>query len=152
MMDIEPSDYYVVETTATLSGNGGYGLLIETESEDERHDHGYAVQFDKSYAKSIVIRERIDGSESSPIMVTKLSDYITGADSSEWWNEEHTLAVEVESVSEKESALRILVDGVLVGSNDNIILIDANDGANKVGVRSWTSETEYNYLDYTKLD
>lgn len=151
MMDVAPSDHYMVETTATLMGNGGYGLLIETSSEDESHDQGYAVQFDKSYNKSIVIRERNNGNESSPLMIAKLSDYIPEADSSDWWNQEHTFAVEVMSTSDSKSTLNIFVDNVLVGDNKYTMIIDSNDGANKVGFRSWSSTTEYNYLDYKDM-
>lgn len=151
MMDVAPSDHYMVETTATLTGNGGYGLLIETKSEDESHDQGYAVQFDKSYNESIVIRERNNGNEGSPIIISKLSDYIPEAESSAWWNMEHTFAVEVKSVSNTQSALNIFVDNVLVGDSEYGIIIDSNNGANKVGFRSWNSTTEYGYLDYNDM-
>lgn len=151
MVDVEPSGHYMVETTATLSGNGGYGILVETRSEDASHDHGYSVQFDKSYNKSIIIRERENGRESSPIMVRELSSYISEAENASWWNEEHTFAVEVKSVSDSQSALNIFVDGVLVGNNEYTMLIDSEQGTNRVGLRSWNSTTEYNYLDYKDI-
>lgn len=152
MADVEPSEHYMVETTATLSGNGGYGILIGTRSEDASHDHGYSVQFDKSYNKSIIIRERENGQESSPIMIRELSNFIPEAQDESWWNEEHMFAVEVNSVSDSQSALNIFVDGVLVGKNDYTMLIDSTEGANMIGLRSWNSTTEYNYLDYKDMD
>lgn len=151
MADVEPSDHYMVGTMATLSGNGGYGLLVETRSEDANHDYGYSVQFDKSYNKSIIIRKRENGRESSPIMVQELSNFIPEAQNTSWWNKEHTFAVEVKSISDSQSALNIFVDDVLVGKNEYTMLIDSTEGANRVGLRSWNSTTEYNYLDYIDM-
>lgn len=68
-------------------------------------------------------------------MVRELSNFIPEAEDASWWNEEHTFTVEVKSVSDSQSALNIYVDDVLVGNNE-YMLIDSNEGANRVGLRS----------------
>ena len=150
--DTSISDHYKVETSASLSGSGGFGILVEATAEDATHDNSYAVQFDKTYNKSIVIRQRTDGKEGSPIAAVKVSDYIPAASADSWWNDEHVLSVEVEKVSDGQSALTVMVDGVKIGYGDSTAVVSPIEGADKTGLRSWTSETSYRYFDYTDLN
>jgi prepilin-type N-terminal cleavage/methylation domain-containing protein len=143
---------YTVTTTAILSEgtNGGYGILFETSltDNDVNKDTGYVLQFDRGL-NSIVIRERTEGSESSPILEVDNSDnsIIPDSNSDDWWSKKHeiTLAVTEAEGDGTNKEVDVYIDNELI-IDSFAFSSDVEAENNFTGFRSWHKETTYESL------
>jgi prepilin-type N-terminal cleavage/methylation domain-containing protein len=138
---------YTINTTATLNAgtSGGYGILFETSIDSDNKDSGYALQFDRGL-NAIVVRERENGVESSPIksVSNKDNSLIPASKTDEWWSEEHDIKLVVSDAIDQDGkkSITVYIDNDLVMEN---FVVDGNSDStnNYTGFRSWTTGTTY---------
>lgn len=167
--DVEASESYRVATTAILSDSSwGYGLLIESTLPEEdgtpvNDDSGWAVQFDRfgtEAADSLVVRERNDGNEGSPLHIPiRYADTQTPELDESWWESEHELTVEVIDRGDGVKAVSLYVDGNRIQHPDGtteytLDLTDKvpEDGRLYVGLRTWNDDVSFRDLNYESID
>ncbi len=113
---------YIVTSTATLSATyTAYGISFETVlSSNISKDNGYSLRFDPSRNDgSIYVLERTNGRDRSTIwQVTSSSSSALPSYSSNptWWTSEHTISIEVSSLTSTTKQAIISIDGTQIGS------------------------------------
>lgn len=137
-------DTYTIKSTIQLDGRNGYGIMVESVTEDNAKDTGYIFQFDPGYNRrnggTFVFRERSNGGEYSPFETINPADVIPDFDKDTFWNEEHDVVVDIVDYSSTQKQMKVYIDGIEITVNDTI-LIDSSDEDTQtyVGFRSWGS-------------
>jgi len=157
------AEAYRVTTTATLTDlTWGYGLLIEStlptdsQGQPEQNDSGWSIQFDRhgtSSGKYLYIRERTNGHEGGAIRLPIVGEGTAFPDLTEsWWEEEHTMEIEVNPSVEGKKGLNISIDGIrltsLEGGSYTLEITDKvrEDQEMYVGLRTWEGDVEFSDL------
>ncbi|MBN2851923.1 MAG: hypothetical protein JXQ23_04220 [Clostridia bacterium] len=130
---------YTINSTITLSGSDGYGIMVESFSDDYANDTGYVFQFDSSYNQgAFIFRERNNGIDYSPFEVLNPADVIKDYDRNTFWNETHLVKIEIISYSRYENEMKVFIDDDEITANSTIILSKPTDDSQTyVGFRAW---------------
>ncbi|MBN2851922.1 MAG: prepilin-type N-terminal cleavage/methylation domain-containing protein [Clostridia bacterium] len=134
---------YMIKSNIQLSGSNGYGIMIDTISDDNANDTGYIFQMDAAFGGGeFVFRERTNGKESSPFERIKPADVIPGYDKKTFWNEKHEVIVDIVSYSSTQNEMKVYIDGYEITINDTV-LIDKTDTSEQtyIGFRTWGSSS-----------
>ena len=164
-IEYEQSDHYTLSTTAELSeGSNGYGFFLETSLNEDNEDTGTIIQFDPGLGTMIAQRERVDGSEGSSERIN-VADFIEEAGyvqdengnnvKSDWWNEEHTMSLEVEIIDENTKSVKVYIDNVAILNEDSdySYVINTNQAEETyTGFRTWSGDVSFSNLDYENLE
>lgn len=156
-----PYPSYEITLVAQLGVNepsdatsGGFGLLFETSVNEALEDTGYILQFDRGL-NGIVIRERINGSETSPILTMRHEDHpsIPQSRRDAFWTEEKTVILRVTplDVAKGYRLLNVFIDGELIIEN---FLFESNLDPNDAytGLRAWHRRTNFRSLRITPFE
>jgi multidrug efflux pump subunit AcrB len=157
------------------AGSKGYGIFLETSLNESNKDSDSIIQFDPGLGTMIAKRERVDGKEKAHETIN-VADYIEEADfvrdengeyirilnkkgkfvkvRSNWWSEEHTMSLEVESIDENTKGVKIYIDDIAIFNADEYsYVIDSNkEDKTYTGFRTWSGDVEFSGIEYKNLD
>ena len=132
---------YTIISNIQLDGSNGYGIMVESVTDENARDSGFIFQYDPGYGGGeFIFRERNNGGEYSPFARIKPEDVIPDYDSDTFWNEEHEIEIDVYEYNETQNRMVVRIDGVDI-TVDDMILVDKadNDAENYMGFRTWGS-------------
>ncbi len=158
-----PRDSYRIDVVAQiqppLSGwFGGFGVLFETKvNSSSLNDTGYIVQVDRHYGQ-IIVRKRDDGSDSGNHRILLRYNVVfnegdvdyqfqdgndtngsSAVRNNPWWEEVHTLTLNVQHTGNNNKTLTVKIDGdhVFTWEIPDPIPVD-EASLNFTGLRAWT--------------
>jgi len=154
-VDLNRAEYSVTTTAALGTGlytgglSGGYGVLFDTSLDENNKDTGFALQFDRAY-NAVIIRPRIAGVESSPVLVVRNRDNsaIPSSQNDPWWTQKHEIKLDVKKSATITGVktIDVWVGGVKVISGFSFAN-KSNAESNFTGLRSWGAGTTYNTME-----
>ncbi|MFA6800562.1 MAG: hypothetical protein WCR19_00480 [Acholeplasmataceae bacterium] len=155
-----PLESYTISVRAQLLSatvNGGFGVLFDTYATDStsQSDNGWIFQYDQGYsAGELIIRPRINGAEQAPVLRYsvyfdangELSTTGTKDSTNVWWENEHTVKLDVSVLNAETGQKRVMVyiDDEYLFSYDFIsTLFDSTSLDNITGFRTWRENTAF---------
>jgi len=151
-----PRSEYTLTTNFKLNENpgqnGGVGIFFETvlNKDNQYRDSGYILQFDRGFSE-IVIRKRVEGSESSSQgseIIERIGNRSTSTiknnsipykSDSSWWESEKQMLLSVkESGTPGKKLLTVILNGETILSNYEIES-DIESVNNHTGFRAWNN-------------
>lgn len=137
---VEFSEYTLI-SNIELTGSNGYGIMIESVTDNAANDSGYVFQFDPGYGNGeFIFRERVNGRERSPFERIKPEDVIPDYDEDTFWNDEHEIKIDIVSYSDTQNQMVVYIDNVNITAGEPVYIDIADDDAqNYVGFRTWGS-------------